>query len=347
MIRLGVSVAVALTVSAFCSLCEAVLYSVPHTHVELLASSGRAAGRRLRRLKANIQDPITAILTLNTVANTMGAAVAGASAAALFGDRYLSLFSAVFTLAVLLVAEIIPKTAGVIYCRRLAPVLALPVGWLVRLLAPIIWLCRAVTGLFGSQGRELLVSAEEIEVIAAMSLKAGTIAPTQEKVIHNILRLDEIPVRDAMTPRTVTFSLSEHLTVGAARERLLDLRRHSRVPVYDADPDDVVGIVLAKDILAACAQDHEDTILTSLMQPVHFVPEAASLDRVLVEFLERRQHLFVVVDEYGSFTGVISLEDVLEEIVGREIVDESDQTRDMRDLARRQRRILTGQGAAG
>jgi CBS domain containing-hemolysin-like protein len=213
---------------------------------------------------------------------------------------------------------------------------------MVTVLTPIIWLCQLVTRLIPRQTGEALVSAREVRAIATLSRKSGEIDPEQERVIANILELRHKTVRQAMTPRTVTFSLSEHLTLAEAKEMQNQWLRHSRVPVYDENPDDVVGIVLRQDLLSSLVSGEESRQLTDIMLPVHFVPESASLNRVLVDFLERRQHLFVVVDEYGGVTGVISMEDILEEIVGREIVDESDQASDMRELARQKRQTLRG-----
>lgn len=340
-IQLCLAVGLAILVSALCSLFEAILYSVPRSQIELLAKAGRPSGRILQKLKTDIHKPIIAILTLNTIANTMGAAVAGAAAAMVFGNENLGWFSALFTLAILLFSEIVPKTAGVAYSKKLAPWIALPVHWLVKLLTPIIWLCQVVTRLVSKQGKESLISAEEIQAIAILSRQSGEIDPDQEKVITNILELKNKNVRQVMTPRTVTFSLSERLTVAEARQLKTKWDRHSRVPVFDKDPDDVVGIVLRKDVFIDTGADKEEQYLADLVRPVHFVPEAAPLNRVLLEFFERRQHLFVVVDEYGSVTGVISMEDIIEEIVGREIMDESDQARDMRELARQKRMALT------
>jgi CBS domain containing-hemolysin-like protein len=338
--QLVIAAGFAIVISAICSIFEAALYSVPASHIEVLTRAGKRSGRLLKKLKADIHRPITAILTLNTVANTMGAAVAGASAAAVFGDQYLVLFSIMFTIAILLFSEILPKTMGVAYCRSLAPVIALPLTWLVRLLAPVIWIIRSITRLIPAKGEEMLVSAEEIQATVAMSRASGKIDLQQERVIRNILALREKTVRQVMTPRTVTFSLSEHLTVEEAMQFKEKWSFHSRAPVYDADPDDVVGIVLSKDILLQASEGKEELKLTELMHPVHFVPESAPLNKVLIDFFEKRSHLFVVVDEYGSVTGVISLEDILEEIMGQEIMDESDRTRDMRELARRKRKIL-------
>jgi CBS domain containing-hemolysin-like protein len=207
---------------------------------------------------------------------------------------------------------------------------------MVFILKPIVWVCRSITRLLPQSKDEGNYSAEELQTIAALSHKSGGIEADQEQVIINILELKSKIVRQVMTPRTVTFSLNEHLTVEEAMKMVSQLSSHSRVPVYDNEPDNITGIIMPKNVLLAAAENKLHLTLSKLMHPVHFVPETAPLNRILIDFFDRRQHLFVVVDEYGAMTGIISMEDILEEIVGREIVDESDKTRDMRELARRQ-----------
>ncbi len=301
----------------------------------MLRKSGHASAQVLYDLRADIDKPITAILTLNTVANTIGAAVAGAETVRLFGDQYLIWFSAAFTLTILFFSEIIPKTLGVTFAVKMAPFIASPLRWTILFLKPIIWVCQSITRLLPERKDEGNYSAEELQTIAALSLKSGGIEADQERIIANVLELQSKIVREVMTPRTVTFSLNEHLTVEEAMKRVNELHSHSRVPIYDKEPDNVTGIIMRKDVLVAAAENKMKITLSKLMHPVHFVPETVPLNRVLIDFFDRRQHLFVVVDEYGSMTGIISMEDVLEEIVGREIIDESDKTRDMRELARR------------
>ena len=330
----------AVIVSALCSITEAVLYSVPQSQVEIMARSGKKSGLILKKLKKNIQQPITAILTLNTIANTMGAAVAGASAAVVFGKENLVWFSVFFTLTILLFSEIVPKTAGVAYAKNLAAWIAIPLNGMIKVMSPLIWLCQVVTHLIPKQKKEALVSIEEIHAVAVLGRKSGEIEPQQEKVIANILKLQDKTVRQVMTPRTVVFSLSEHLTVSEALQKREQWSRHSRVPVFDKDQDDVVGIVLNRNMLLSLSEGKKKQKLSELMQPVHFVPEAAPLNKVLMEFFEQRIHLFVVVDEYGSVTGVISLEDIIEEIVGREIIDESDTAGNLREYARHKKKLL-------
>lgn len=330
---LVISVTLAIIISALCSVCEAVLYSITASQVEMLKKSGHSAARHLQSMRSDIEEPITAILTLNTIANTVGASVAGACIAKLYGDENVILFSLVFTLSILIFSEILPKTIGVTYAVKLAPAITFPLRTMVILLKPIVWICRYIIRLLPQKAEET-ISAEEIQTIAALSLESGDIEENEEKVINNIIDLKTKIVRQVMTPRTVTFSMNEHITVGKAMAMVTELSSHSRIPIYNREPNNVTAIVMRKDILQAAAEGKNTLPITRFKQPAHFVPETAPLNRILIDFFDRRQHLFIVVDEYGTMTGIISMEDVLEEIVGREIIDESDNTKDMRELAR-------------
>ena len=336
MAELIVAVAAAVLISAMCSLFEAVLYSVPVGHIESLANADRKAGRILQRLRENVDRPIAAILSLNTIANTAGAAVAGAAAASVFGEAWVGYFSAAFTLAILMFSEVIPKTAGVVYNRPLASVVAPPLALLVWLFRPLIWLCGMVTRVV-SQGREPEhVSEEEILGLARMGQQTGALESDHAAAIANILTLQDKSVRDIMTPRTVVFALPASTTVEELRARE-GAFEHSRIPLYDKSTDDVVGIVLGREVLAAMAGSPGDARLEEMMRPVDFVAESVGLDRLLRMFMEKRQHLLIVLDEFGGLAGVVTLEDVIEEILGQEIVDEFDRVADLRDLARRRR----------
>ncbi|HSL40683.1 MAG TPA: hemolysin family protein [Desulforhopalus sp.] len=327
------SVSLAVIVSALCSICEAALYSITNSQLEMLKKTGSKAAIVLQNLRSDIEEPITAILTLNTIANTIGASVAGMAAAKLFGEENILLFSASFTLTILLFSEIIPKTLGVNYAFRLAPIIGFPLQIVVIGLKPIIWLCRTVTRLLPKKTEDF-ITGEEIQTIASLSRESGSLEETEEMVINNIIELKNKIARQVMTPRTVTFTMNERTNVGKAMSRLTELSSHSRIPIYNGEPDNITGIILRKDVLQAAAEGKTTISLARFKHPVHFIPETAPLNRILIDFFDRRQHLFVVVDEYGTMTGVISLEDVLEEIVGREIIDESDKAKDMRELAR-------------
>ncbi len=342
MAELIVAVACAILISSACSLMEAVLYSVPTRYVESLTQKGKPAARLFKSLRSTIERPIAAILSLNTIANTAGAAFAGSAASAVFGHQWLPHFSLAFTLAILLFSEIIPKTAGVVYGRRLLGIVAYALRGLVWIMAPAIWLSNTITGMIARGKDREVVTPDELRIMATLSLRSGQIRPYQERAIESILDLQHKTAKEVMTPRTVMVSLSEHLTLkeAAAKETI---REHSRIPVYDRDEEDVVGFVLTREIYMNLAQGRGDMKLTDLMRPIHFVAETAPLDSVLMDFLERREHLFVVLDEYGGISGLITLEDILEEVIGREIVDEFDEVEDKRELARkRRRRVVPG-----
>jgi CBS domain containing-hemolysin-like protein len=342
MLTLVVTVIFVVGVSGLCSMAEAALYAVPLSHIERLRQQGSAAGETLARLRAHIDQPIATILTLNTVANTAGAAVAGSLAVGVWGESWVWAFSAGFTVLILLVAEIIPKTVGVTHCRAVAPALAPAVATLTAALRPLTWMMEwLVRWLKPEALSHPLATEEDLLAVIRLSRQAGVIRPHEELSLQNILALDRKTVGDIMTPRMVIFSLPADLTVEEAWRKGAPWP-HSRVPVYaQDDPEDIVGLVYRREILQALAEDRHSVPLTELLRPVEFVPEGMRLDRLLVRFLERRIHLFVVVDEYGGVAGVVSLEDVLEEILGKEIVDETDQVADMQELARRRRRSLS------
>jgi len=326
-------------ISAFCSLCEAVLYSVPAAHVESVKASGSSAGRVLARLREHVDEPITAILTLNTVANTAGAAVAGGLATKALGESNVYLFSAALTFAILFLSEILPKTFGVVYSRLLATWVAWPLRWMVLLFWPVIFVISLVTRLISRGKGQEGVSHEEIVSLTRLGHKEGTIDADEAAVIQNVLALSSTKTRAIMTPRTVVFSLDLHTPLDEVLEEEA-LMVHSRIPVYDTDVDDIVGVVYRRDVLAA--DTDKVSTLGPLIRPAAFVVESEPVDRVLEVLLEHRQHMLVVMDEFGGFSGVVTLEDVMEEILGKEIVDEFDKVADMRALARKRREAALG-----
>ncbi len=338
MTALLIVVAAVIFISAVCSLCEAVLYAVPRTHIESLKEQGRASGRALGDLRRNVDQPITAILSVNTSANTAGAAAAGALAVAAFGDEWLAVFSIAFTVGILLFSELLPKTIGVIYARTLSEWIARPLLALVWILRPVIWLCSIVTRLV-PKGTEPAVSEEDILLLARLGLRKGVIQEDEATAIQNLLALDDKTVVEVMTPRTVLFSLPADSSVRDAADEPKTLT-HSRIPIYAGDQDNIVGLVVRRDLFASATQGDWDSPLTELARPVKFVTDRTSLRRVLSTILLAKQHLLVVVDEYGSVVGIVTLEDVVEEILGKEIVDEFDEVEDLRQLAKRRSRRL-------
>lgn len=336
MFLLTLTVTLVVAVSAMCSLFEAVLYSVPASYVESLFRSGHASGKVLRRLREKVDEPITAILSLNTISNTGGAALAGMIAGGFLGSQGKFWFNALLTLLILFFAEVIPKTIGFIYSRSLAGWIARPLLALVVLFKPMVRLCGLITRLVAGKRESSHISGEELVMMAQLGIRRGVIAADEGAMIENILSLQKKTVGEVMTPRMVLYSLSGEVTVAEARSEE-EIFTHSRIPIYFEDPEDISGIVHRRDILKAGSME---TRLEEFMRPVHFVLEKTRLDRVLKRFLESGEHLLIALDEFGGVAGLITLEDVLEEILGQEIIDEFDRVPDMRQLAHERRQSI-------
>jgi CBS domain containing-hemolysin-like protein len=334
MLMLFVYLFVALGASFLCSLLEAGLLSLPRSYVALLVDQGKPAGTRLLKLKADIDRPLAAILTLNTFAHTLGAAGVGAQAAVIWGEAWVGVVGFVVTILVLVISEIIPKTLGAIHAKRLAGFTALACVILMRALFPAVaacnWLSRAISGR-GAHGPA--ISRDELRVVAGWAHEEGEIDKNEARIIRNLIALREVTVRDVMTPRTVVTTLQADQTIGdIARD---GAPRFSRVPVIENSLDDCVGIVRRHDLFEALSDGDLERTVAQLARPVHAVQASARLPEVLHAFLNRREHLFIVLDEFGGSAGVITLEDILETILGLEIVDETDSADDMQALARR------------
>jgi CBS domain containing-hemolysin-like protein len=332
-----VSVLVVLLVSAICSLSEAAMYAVRLPYVRQIAGAGSRAGLALSGFKENMERPISAILIVNTAANTAGAAVAGAQARVLFGEASLLWFSLCFTLGVLFLSEIIPKVLGVVYSRPVATALALPWVGMIRLLYPVIWVIQQSSRLLKPR-QSLAAPEEEVHQFAMLSAEEGSIMPREAEMVSNVLRLDEVKTRDIMTPRPVVFKLASNMTLREVSKKVKQWT-HTRVPVYDAgDPEAWKGFVFSRDVLTGLANDQFETTLESLCHPLFFVSETTAGHVLLRSFLKRRTHLVGVVDEYGDITGIVTLEDVLESVLGEEIVDEADSAVDMQEVAKQRKR---------
>lgn len=337
MLTLLFSVVFALLVSSACSLAETALYSVPWAYIDRLRRQGRTAGKLLFEMRSHVDRPIAAILTLNTIANTAGSAVAGAAFMAVFGAEYMAVFAGVFTVLVLVLGEIVPKTLGVAHAGPVAAGLARPLSCMVSLLTPITWLTSLLTRVLTPASSGPKLSEDDIRAVASLSREAGAIQGFEERLIRHTLTLDQRRVHDIMTPRTVVFSLPRTMRVAEA-SRLPELWHFSRIPVYGDDREDIVGLLERRAIGQALARGDRHVHLGDIMKPMHFVLENMTLDTLLLKFLDSRTHLMAVLDEYGGLSGVVSLEDVLEELLGREIVDESDSVVDLQALARRRQR---------
>lgn len=339
-----VSVTLVLLVSAVCSLAEASIYAVRSTYIRGLTEAGSSAGVILERFKENMEQPISAILILNTVANTAGAAVAGAQARLLFGETSLILFSACFTLAVLFFSEIIPKVVGVVYNRSAAKLLALPLAIMIKILYPLVWMIQQLSTVLKPNQPLLAAPEEEVRQLAMISAEEGSIMPYEAELVRNVLNLDRLTTRDMMTPRPVVEKIPDNLSLREVAGKLGDWT-YSRIPVYStSDPETWIGLILSKEVLAALAKDEFDRPVSEFAKPMFFVSEKTPGHILLKTFIKRRTHMFGVVDEFGDITGIISLEDVLESIIGQEIVDEHDTSVDMQEVAKLRRRDQYAKG---
>ncbi|MES9946255.1 hemolysin family protein [Candidatus Thiodiazotropha sp. CDECU1] len=334
MLLLIVYVLIALGFSFLCSIAEAVILSITHPYISVMDQQGSRAAPILRKMKLDINDPLAAILTLNTTAHTIGAAGAGAQAAAVFGNAYVGVASAILTLMILIFSEIIPKTLGANYWRQLAPVTAYTLRFLIWILYPFVVMSALLTRLLSREGSHGHFRREEFTAMAKAGEEEGKLDLHESLILKNLFLLSETRVTDVMTPRTVVFSLDETLLVQDYFDKHHG-SRFSRIPVYKENRDHVTGFVLRSDLLLSHARGNSETRLDVYRRDMTALPDNSSLQTAFELFIEKRNHIMLVVDEYGSMSGIITLEDILETILGIEIVDEGDRIDDMRKLARR------------
>jgi len=328
-------VLLALAVSFVCSIAEAVLLCITPTYIESLREDHPKLSRLLRELRQeNVDRSIAAILTLNTIAHTVGAIMAGIQAKTVFGSGWIGLFSALMTLMILFVSEIVPKTIGAVYWKRLVGITAFLIRAMVYGLYPIVWLSEKVTKTIGQGNVPHVLSRDEMVAMAEVGKRGGHIDQHESRIFRNLLRLNTLTVKDIMTPRVVVSALPEDMVVAEALKSLKN-NPFSRLPVYGEDIDDITGFVLKDQALLMAAQDKNEIRLQALKREIPAVPDTISLSRLLEDMLARHQHIAVVVDEYGGTAGVVTLEDALETLLGKEISDEMDDVVDMRLLARR------------
>ncbi|MCG8450516.1 MAG: hemolysin family protein [Pirellulales bacterium] len=325
---------VAVGFSFYCSVAEAVLLSVTPSYVATLKEQGKKTAARWERLKKHVDRPLAAILSLNTIAHTVGAAGVGAEAAAIWGSTMVGLASAVMTIVILIFSEIIPKTIGAVYWRSLAPLIARSIEVLIWLMIPLVWMSDFLTRMIGGGHRQTVVTREEVSALATLGAKSGQIDWGETHILKNLFRLNALRVRDIMTPRTVMVAFPQELTVGQVFQQRPDLSI-SRIPIYADSIDNVTGVVLKTDLLLARASGEGDKPLHELKRELRAVPRHASLRQLLEDLLDQREHIALVVDDYGGTDGLVTLEDLIETLLGTEIVDENDTEEDMRAFARR------------
>jgi CBS domain containing-hemolysin-like protein len=329
-------VLLALVVSFLCSIAEAVLLSIPPSYVEGIKVKRPKFAKLLKALKQDrIDRSLAAILTLNTIAHTVGAIGAGAKATVVFGNAWFGVFSGVMTFLILFLSEILPKTIGAVYWAVLAGPTAFFVKALIVLLYPVVWISEKVTK-FISRGKvRQIFTRDEFIAMTSVGVKTGQIHANESKIIQNLLRFESLRVVDIMTPRTVIEAIDQDIKINDCLKQISQTP-FSRLPLYNRNIDDITGFVLKGDVLAYATQNLGDEKLETLKRNILAVPHSVSLPSLLEHFLQDRQHIAIVVNEYGSLDGLVTLEDLIETIMGMEIVDETDNAEDMRILARKQ-----------
>lgn len=325
-------IGIALGFSFLCSVLEAILLSTSHSYIEIGMDEGKPSAKLMQQHKNDVERPISAILTLNTVAHTVGAAGAGAEAVAIFGNQWFGVISAVLTILILVFSEIIPKTIGATYWKQLNGFAAYGIQILVYLLFPAVWILEKTTQLLKSEEIQPTVSRMELEVMSRIGASEGAIEAREDRLIRNLLHLSNIQVHDVMTPRTVVVCFQENKTVRDVFDKYPTLP-YSRIPIYSESLDDIAGFVLRHDIFQELAADKPNTPLKDLKRNIGVVPESNTVAQVLNEFISKKEHILLVIDEYGGTAGILTMEDAIETLLGIEITDESDVVEDLRKMA--------------
>ena len=326
----------ALVISSVCSLLESTLLSTPLSFINTLEQQGVQGVERLKRLKTDIDRPISAILVVNTIANTVGASLVGCEAALLYDSTGVGFVSGLFTFCILVFSEIIPKTIGSTYWRRLALPASGFIQAMIYLTFPVVWILERLTHRISDSSDQVSVSREDVVAMVTTGAEEGVLEKEENKMIQNLLKLDEIKAHDIMTPSSVVTMAESSQTIRDFYNSD-DFSKFSRIPLYEEENDDyVTGYVLKQEILEKLAEDRFNIKLKDLERPILSFQEDESVSTIWEKLLEKKEHICVIIDEYGSMRGIVTLEDVIETMLGFEIVDESDEVVDMQQLAKEQ-----------
>lgn len=332
MTLLFVYLSIAIGVSFLCSVLEAVLLSIRPSYLESLITERPKAGKRVKRVKDQIDESLSSILILNTFAHTMGAAGVGSQAMRVFGAEWETLIAVLLTLVILFFSEIIPKTLGATFWRRLAVPSAFVIVWLVRLVYPLVWMSTRLTKLF-SGGKNDEITREEIIALASLGHKGGALISRENEYLANLLGLREVKTEKILTPRTVVHMLDESLSVKEALDHP-QTRQFTRIPTYAGDSDNITGKVIRVDLYEAERQGKGAEPIRNIAREIIRVSEKLPVQNLLDLFIKGHVQLCLVEDEFGQTAGIVTLEDAIETLLGREIVDESDAVEDMQEMAR-------------
>lgn len=335
MLILAIAVTLTLSVSAFCSVLEAMILSTTPTDIELLKKRDAVRGAQLEEIRVDIEETISSILTLNTLANTLGAVLVGGIATKLFGEVWLGAISGIMALAILIFSEILPKNIGVQYRRSLQPLGVFPLRMIRASLRPFTYLAkRLIVMILGDRNEEGGEAGSEIILMAQKGAEDGDLDRAEVNLIANSLSLASVRLHELMTPRTVVICVSESERLSDVLTRLGSIR-FGRMPVHTKkSPDEIVGVIRRRDVLHAIAAGEGNKLIKEIKRDAVFFPETASASSALETLLTGNQQLGIVVDEFGSFVGVITIEDIVEHLIGKEIYEKDDVAVDMRQLAR-------------
>lgn len=322
--------------SFLCSVLEAVLLSTPLSFIDVKIKQGKQSAKGFKRIKENIDRPLSAILSFNTIAHTIGAVGVGAQAAKVFQNVSFGVISAVLTILILVLSEIIPKTIGAKYWRKLA----LPSGKIINIIIimmyPLVLLAEIISKLFSGKEKEQTVSREELSAMAAIGTKEGIFEEKENKIIQNLVRLKEIKVEDIMTPRVVVTTADENMTINEFLQNKSHIH-YSRIPLYSKEKDNITGYTVQKLVFDKQSENAENTRLKDIKREIYAIKADQPVFQAWEILLKQKEHIALVVDEFGGMDGIVTMEDIIETLLGLEITDETDQVTDMREYAIKRR----------
>ena len=323
---------IALFTSFICSIMEAVLLSTPISYLKSKIEAGDNNAKTMLSLKEDIDKPLSAILSLNTVAHTVGAAGVGAQATIVFGDAYFGVVSAVLTVLILVVTEIIPKTLGANYSKELVSVSSKIIKGMIFFTLPVVWMSSKITKMLAREKSEFTTSREEISALASIGTQEGIFADKENKIIQNLIKLKSLKIKEVMTPRIVVVTANEEMTLEEFLKNK-EFLHFSRIPIYQDNRDNITGYIFRELVFEKLAEDQFNLKLKDIKREIINFPENMTLFDAWEVMLQKKEHISLIVDEYGGMDGITTLEDIIESLLGFEIVDEKDQVDDMQQYA--------------
>jgi len=333
MVLLFIYLLFALSFSFLCSIAESVLLSITLSYVKTKEGQGSKSAGLLKKFKDDISRPLSSILTFNTIANVVGAAGVGAQTTKIWGDAYFGVVSAILTILLLFISEIVPKSIGTRYWRSLAKPVALMVNVMIFFMYPIVWISKGISKFISDKNPQEKVSREEVAALTEIGLEEGIFAESESKTIKNLIRSRSIKANEVMTPRTVVVSIQEDTRLSDFFDNP-EVSRFSRFPVYGKNSDNITGYVLKYDITDHLGKGNGDMLIRNIQRPIVICFENISVPKLFDILLQKKEQIVVLIDEYGGMSGIVTLEDIIETIFGLEIIDERDTQADMQQFAK-------------